>query len=231
MNKPIPVYLVEDEADLADTIRAYLCVHGFSVTALPDAETFLARWNPAEQIIVVIDVNLPGEDGFSLARRIRAQAPEAGIVMLTARGRAEDRVAGMELGADNYLLKPVVLRELTATLCSLVRRLMPTTAVPHPPGWALDKLGRGLRSPSDARIALTAMEFTLLDLLARCPGQTVSAQEILEAMGKPLSEGSRRTLDCVLSRLRRKVAAENGDILPVRPARGVGYVFAGAVDT
>lgn len=228
MNKPIPVYLVEDEADLADTIRAYLCVHGFSVTALPDAETFLARWSPAEQVIVVIDVNLPGEDGFSLARRIRAQAPEAGIVMLTARGRAEDRVAGMELGADNYLLKPVVLRELTATLCSLVRRLMPATAEP---GWALNKLGRDLRAPSDARIALTAMEFTLLDLLARCPGQTVTAQEILEAMGKPLSEGSRRTLDCVLSRLRRKVAAENGDILPVRSARGVGYVFTGAVDT
>ncbi len=221
------VVVVEDEVDLRGSICAFLAGEGFDVRGVDDGTGLDRAWAGRQADILVLDVNLPGEDGFAIAARMRQQSG-VGIIMLTARTQAGDRIAGLESGADNYLIKPVVLRELAAAVKGLARRLGPPAAAADetPAVWSFDPIDWSLTAPNGVRVALTTAEFYLVNTLAAAPGLSVSSDDLMLALGKAAVETNRRSLDSVLSRLRRKIEDLTGLNLPVKAVRSVGYVFA-----
>ncbi|WP_084053751.1 response regulator transcription factor [Holophaga foetida] len=173
--------------------------------------------------ILILDINLPGEDGFSIAERVRRHYPDLGIVMLTARDPLEDRIRGLEEGADLYFVKPVDLRELAAALRSLHRRLVPGRDAT----WRLHADYSRLDTPSGLGIPLTDGELRVLVPLVERAGEVVSRDEILAALGQAPDYYATRRLETLLSRLRKKVLATSSDEpLPVRARHGEGYIFA-----
>lgn len=220
------VIVVEDDLDLRDIMCTFLAIEGIDVRGVPDGPQLDRVWADRPADVLVLDVNLPGESGFAIAARMRV-ASRAGIIILTARAEAHDRIAGLECGADNYLVKPVELRELAAAVKGLARRLAADRQQAKPePVWCFDLVNWTLVAPSGAEVALTTAEYCLLSRLVEEPGASVSSGDIMAALGKVAVETSRRSLDSVLSRLRRKVEEQAGLPLPVKAVRSVGYVFA-----
>ncbi|MGJ4860735.1 response regulator transcription factor [Labrys sp. La1] len=221
------VYLVDDDEDFRDEMvsglsRLGLNVHGFgSAAALYRAYAAL----PSE--IVILDINLGGEDGLSIAAHLRA-SQSVGIVMATARGSIDDRVAGLEKGADAYLVKPIDVRELAATVAALHSRAKRDRTVPAPPQvlqWALVEGGWTLTDGLDHRLRLTVSEQRLLGCLFSERGNTVERSALIEAMGADVYDFNYAHLDTIISRLRRR-AKKSGMLLPLHAIRGLGFTFA-----
>ncbi|MCW2248646.1 DNA-binding response OmpR family regulator [Azospirillum fermentarium] len=244
------VAVVEDESALLRTICRFLGKVGFSVTGYPDAESFLASHGEKPFDVVVLDVNLPGQDGFETAAQVRDLSPSVGIVILTARSDVDDRVTGLLNGADNYLSKPLHLTELHVVIQNLTRRIAleraaeggvpcgpppaaPAGDAPATPkrqplnGWRLDEQDWSLIAPTGAAVSLTASEFRIMQALFRAPGRQVSREAIMTTLGKKLEQESDRRIDNLLSLLRRKVREETGVLLPVKSIRSSGYTFTG----
>lgn len=241
-NGVFSVAVVEDESALLRTICRFLGKAGFAADGYPDAESFLDAHRRKPFDIVVLDVNLPGQDGFETAAQVRDLSPSVGIVILTARAAVDDRVTGLLNGADNYLSKPLHLTELHVVIQNLARRIArergadggaPGTAAPAAPepappaGWRLDEQDWHLITPAGTAVALTASEFRIMQALFRTPGQQVSREAIMAALGKRLEQDSDRRIDNLLSLLRRKVREEAGVLLPVKSIRSSGYTFTG----
>lgn len=236
------IILVEDDHDLRDTVCQFLRRIGLNAHgAVCGAEMDALMAEHSDVGLVILDVNLPGESGFAIASRLRAAHSRMGVIMLTAFGAVGDRVLGLTLGADAYLSKPVQLEELQATILSLSRRLntdrtMEFTAPPtataveplsSPNCWVLDRGSWTLVVNGVAEgIPLTGAEYTILDMLFMSPSIPVSRDLIAKALGKNFLGSDDRSIDAVLTRLRRKVDAACGLSLPVKAVRGVGYVFA-----
>ena len=236
---PAPdVILVEDDIDLLESMRRYLERVGLQVRAVGNAAALdgeLARRVPD---VIVLDINLPDENGYSIAERLSGPtAPR--MVMLTGRGGLDDRVTGLTAGADVYLVKPVEMRELEAVIRSLHRRLASDRAAPAevaadlglgPEEWLLDLAVWTLTLTGGAiAIKLTHAEFRLLSLLAESPGISVSREDIAGALGRQYRpEDQDRSIDALIARLRRKIE-ECGAPMPIKTARAVGYVFAAPV--
>jgi len=234
----IKVMVVEDDPDLCGSIARYLGLVGMSVRqagSAADLDQELATFSPD---LLVLDINLPGEDGFSIAARMRARS-RMGIIMLTARGQLDDRVLGLTAGADSYLVKPVQFRELEAVIHSLSRRLRatepaaaePAAAAPPARAWSFDAGTWSLITPNGRAVPLTNAEYRVMQILAAEPGASVGRDEIAAALGKVVGGYDDRSIDAVMARLRRKVQTATGEALPVRSVRSVGYVFAAAVET
>lgn len=243
------VVVVEDDADLRDFVCRYLTLVGLETVGAGSAQELFALQADWSSSVIVLDVNLPDCDGFSIARRLRDLCPSVGIIMLTARSQVDDRVTGLTSGADSYLVKPVQLRELLAVIESLSRRLKPTDAHPEQPlssptpflraapsvlaavgaSWRFECSSWTLYTPQGKSVALTNAEFRVLRVLVLEPGQSVSRDQISEALGKIPGEQEDRSIDAILTRLRRKVREETGHPLPVKAARTVGYVFVAPV--
>ncbi len=230
---PLPeIFVVDDEPGLRSMIEDYLSLQGFLVSAAESGvalDRLLAARRPAA---IVLDVNMPGEDGLSIVRRLRGRAERMGIVMLTANADETSKVAGLSYGADDYIVKPFELRELLARLRSVLRRL-PAPAPPsirQPVGLAcgtfrLDPDGRRLFDGDGVEIVISSMEFDLLETFARHPRQVLSRDRLCElAHGRPLGEAD-RSVDIRIARLRRKLAAAAGHAPLLRTVRGEGYVF------
>lgn len=230
---PLPeIFVVDDEPGLRGMIEDYLSLQGFAVSAAESGvalDRLLAARRPAA---IVLDVNMPGEDGLSIVRRLRGRAERMGIVMLTANADETSKVAGLSYGADDYIVKPFELRELLARLRSVLRRL-PTPAPPsirQPVGLAfgafrLDPDGRRLFDGAGVEIVISSMEFDLLETFARHPRQVLSRDRLCElAHGRPLGEAD-RSVDIRIARLRRKLAEAAGHAPLLRTVRGEGYVF------
>lgn len=228
------VLIVDDDAELASMLALLLEAEGWAVqTALnaAEAERSLSMSLPA---LVLLDVMLPDASGMDLCRRWRSAYPGLGILMLTARGDPFDRVLGLELGADDYLPKPFEKRELVARLRALIRRQQPAaaaTAAPAPPASELHfgsmsvHLERREVRIGGVEIPLTGIEFKLLLVLARSPGQAVSRQQLSDAVQASAYRPQDRTVDVQVGRLRRRLA----EALPSRDwietVRGEGYAF------
>lgn len=225
------VIVVEDEVDLRGSICAFLAAEGFNVRGVDDGAGLDRAWAQVPADILVLDVNLPGDSGFTIAARMRRQS-RVGIIMLTARTQVDDRITGLECGADNYIVKPVVLRELSAAVRGLSRRLgqPPAKEEETPAAWSFDPVNWSLIAPNGVTVALTTAEFCLLNTLVTTPGVSVSSDDMLAALGKAAVETNRRSLDSVLSRLRRKVEDQAGMPLPIKAVRSVGYVFASPLE-
>ena len=226
---PIRVAVCEDDVDYRDILLYGLTKLGLQAYGVPSAEALDRLLAEREVDLVVLDIGLPGEDGFSTARRLRHERPHLGIAMLTARIIVEDRIRGLNQGADLYFVKPVDLGELTAALASLHRRLAPKPKPTRP--WRLAKGRAVLETPDGVAVALTGPELQLLDRLLASPGVTVERADLLLALGWPQDDKADHRLATVISRLRTKVvAATPAFTLPLRARHGTGYVFAVEAD-
>ncbi len=228
------ILVVDDEAGLRAMIEDYLTLQGFAVLQAGNGaalDRVLATTRPD---VIVLDVNMPGEDGLTILSRLRATGHRAGIVMLTANADEASRLAGLT-NADDYIVKPFELRELVARLRAVLRRLPPRPAEPRRENTLalgpcrLDLDGRQLFGADGLEIEVSAMEFDLLETFARHPRQILSRERLCElAHGRSLGAGD-RSVDIRITRLRRKIEAD-----PARPAilltmRGEGYLFDPAV--
>jgi DNA-binding response OmpR family regulator len=220
------VLVVDDDLTVAEVVLGYLRRDGFDVAHAPDGLAALALAAAAPPDLVVLDLMLPGIDGLEVCRRLRAERPDLPVVMLTARGEEEDRIAGLEVGADDYVVKPFSPRELALRVRSVLRR----TESRATPGVAdvvvdgdlrLDSVARTV-SLRDADIALTTREFDLLAYVMSHPGRALRREDLMrEVWGWEF--GDQSTVTVHVRRLREKVEAD-----PANPTRlvtvwGVGY--------
>jgi DNA-binding response OmpR family regulator len=218
------VLLVEDDTVLADGLSRVLSGHGMAVDVLrngSDADALLQRAEAAELAVVVLDIGLPGIDGFEVVRRLRARGSATPVLLLTARDAIEDRVRGLELGADDYLVKPFATPELVARLRALARRNAPKPAVLAMGELALDSDTKRARV-GERTIELSAREWAVLEYLLQHGARVVSKQQIIDAI---LPWGEEMTLNAVevyISRLRLKIADAG---ISIRTIRGFGYML------
>jgi two-component system phosphate regulon response regulator OmpR len=237
------VVVVDDEADLRDAVVAYLTRQGFSVRGAANAPELRAHLGAAPADLIVLDIAMPGEDGLSVARWLRARGDDVGIVMLTAAAEVVDRVVGLEVGADDYVAKPFDLRELLARLRAVLRRraaaraAAPPAATAAPSGPApagrrvrmgrnrLDLDMRRLFGPDGREVPLVASEFELLRAFAERPGRTLSRETLLDLAHPHGEDHFDRSIDVRIARIRRKIEVEPSHPTVIRTARGLGYVF------
>ena len=215
---------MDDDAELGALLSEFLKREGFTVECEHDGQSGLQKALSGGHDLLVLDVMLPGIDGFEILRRLRQQS-KIPVIMLTARGEDVDRIVGLELGADDYLPKPFNPRELTARIRAVLRRYEPRPAAA--PGRLeinsviIDPASREVFS-GGRRVELTTFEFDILDLLMRSAGRVLSRDALMENFYNRKATPFDRSIDMHISHLRKKI--ENGDML-IKTIRGVGYQF------
>ncbi|MBH0114095.1 response regulator transcription factor [Novosphingobium sp. YJ-S2-02] len=235
MSAPATILLVEDDGALRTLTARALRQSGFTVlTAATGAEMWVTL-NESPVNLVVLDIMLPGTSGFDLFRKLRRES-DIPIIFISARGSEEDRVLGLELGADDYLAKPFSTRELAARVSAVLRRGAGQEAVAEGgaemrsqdsitfDGWHLSLARRELRSPDGVIVDLTGAEFDLLSTFVGYPQRVLGRERLMELSRSRIGDSSDRSIDVLVSRLRRKLQAEGGDS-PIVTVRGVGYMF------
>lgn len=215
--------LLEDETALREEVAAFLVAGGYVVAQAGTVAEFGRLLDTEKFDIAVIDIGLPDGDGFQVAAALRASQPGIGIVLLTARIGTDDKLQGLQGGADHYLVKPIKLAELAAYIGALARRL--------PCGWRLVAHRKMLHAPDGRGIQLSSQELTLIELLAQHAGKTVSRRSIVAAFGADWLSYDLRRLDTLVSRLRRRWKNEYAIELPVRTEHGEGYCFVAEIES
>ncbi|OCC00302.1 protein petR [Labrys sp. WJW] len=221
------VYLVDDDEDFREEMVAGLTRLGLNVQGFGSAAALYRAYAGMPCEIVVLDIGLQDEDGLSIATHMRASQP-VGIIMATARGSINDRVTGLEKGADAYLVKPIDVRELAATVVALHNRVAKNRKLPVPPKspqWALVEGGWTLVDGLGHHLRLTVSEQRLMGCLFRARGNTVERSALVEAMGADVYDFNYTHLDTIVSRLRRRAKKLNM-VLPLHAIRGQGFTFA-----
>lgn len=223
------ILLVEDEQSVSDAVSYSLEREGFEVLTAADGQTALQRFEDGHPDLVVLDLMLPGINGWELLQAFRKQRPAVPVIMLTARAEETDRVAGLELGADDYVTKPFSMRELTARVRAVLRRLStrPEESLP-----VLTK--SGIRLDADRHevtvdgkaISLSPKEFDLLAYLMRHSGRVRNREDILQAVWGSAEFVDERTVDVHIRWLRLKIEADPVSPRRLLTVRGVGYKFA-----
>jgi two-component system phosphate regulon response regulator OmpR len=237
--------VVDDEPDLRGMIAEYLGKHGFAVRTAADGSELDIHLLGEPADLLILDVNMPGEDGFAIARRIRANSTLP-ILMLTAADDIVDRVVGLEIGADDYLTKPFDLRELRARIRALLRRAAPAAAISVPTPQApaavnsdakakvrfghmlLDFDAHRLIAADGTEMSLTTTEFELLEAFARHPNRVLSREQLLDLAHDPDSDVFDRSIDIRIARIRRKVELDPANPQTIKTVRGAGYMFVPA---
>jgi two-component system OmpR family response regulator len=230
------VLIVDDDKEICALLSKFMGQHGYRVSVAHDGKAMMRMLESARIGLVVLDVMLPGEDGLSLCRRVRA-ASTTPIIMLTAVSEETDRILGLEMGADDYLAKPFNPRELLARMRAVLRRVGAPLA--HAPsgeshvlefsGWRLDVAGRQLFSPTGALVPLRAAEFELLLALAERPQRVLNRDQLLDLSRGRAATSFDRSVDVQISRLRRKLKVDPKDPELIKTVRSGGYVFAATV--
>jgi DNA-binding response OmpR family regulator len=230
------ILIIDDDVALCELVTEYLEPLGFAIESVHRGDTGAERALTGKQALVVLDVMLPGLNGFEVLRRIRAES-KVPVLMLTARGDDIDRIVGLEIGADDYLPKPFNPRELTARIRAILRRTTPE----QPSDQATEKrlrvgdveLDSGTRAVSRAgeHVELTAVEFDLLEKLLRAAGSIVTREELSkQVLGRSTSPFD-RSIDMHISNLRKKLGNRAGATERIKTVRGVGYIYAQASAT
>ena len=232
------IVVVDDEPDLRDAVAEYLTASGYDVTAVGDAASMREIAREQTFHLAILDISMPGEDGLSLGRWLRSRMP-AGIIFATASGTSIDRIVGLELGADDYIVKPYELRELLARVRSVLRRVPPPSAVisddsaTRPArrvitfgGYSADLDGRMVTSPSGAMIDLAKSEFDVLEVFLTRANRLLSRSALAEAIGLAEDTEDSRALDIRIMRLRKKIEADPSNPRFLRTVRGEGYIFS-----
>ena len=215
----LSILIVEDHDALREVTAHFLAELGHEVRGAPDAETMdeiMAQWTPD---IVVLDVNLPGEDGHSACLRLRQARPALGIVMLTARTATGDRITGYDRGADVYLAKPTSNEELAAAIHSVARRVRPQEMRPQ---YQLREVSRSFTGPQGA-VLLSEAELVMLRGLTTAPGRQLAHWQLMEALGLEPDADAKAALEVRVVRLRKKLSQAGAPDTLLQSVRGVGY--------
>ena len=231
------ILIVEDDLDISGPLAAYLREKEFVVSVASNAETATEIIERGVIDLVLLDVMLPGESGLALCKRLRlGKGPR--VILVTALSEPTDKVAGLELGADDYVTKPFDLRELLARIHAVLRRSSHTgssQAVPSAEmalcfsGFSFYPYRRFLRSPAGLRIPLTGSETDLLLIFCQHPREVLSRQELINLTREENNSVSTRSIDLLVSRLRRKLAGDDPFDNPIRTVRADGYAFGAEV--
>src|SRR5690554_2861619 len=225
----IKLAVVEDDAEFREQILLpILSRAGFAVTAMGSALEFYRDLLSSRYDLVLLDINLPDEDGLSIARRLRERSPSLGIVMLTGMAGGQWRQRALEAGVDAWLAKPADMDEVVATLRNLAGRVgrERSTTAGSDTGWGLDAGGWRLVCPDGAGLDLGMAEREVLALLAASPGAPVSREALIARLSGRAEDFDPHRLDMLVYRLRRKCRNELGRELPLKAVRGVGYLLA-----
>ncbi|KHL24946.1 chemotaxis protein CheY [Croceibacterium mercuriale] len=231
---PIRLLLVDDEATLREPLADYLVRQGFAVREAPDAARARSLLIEERPDLVLLDIMMPGEDGLSLCRHL-VETRELPVILLTARGEATDRIIGLEIGADDYVVKPFEPRELVARIRSVLRRATRTPVVAEEDAlyefdkWQLDPLKRRLTDPEGTVVPISSAEFRLLVAFLSHPRQVLDRDRLLDMVQGREAHLFDRAVDNQVSRLRRKVEVDSRDPRLIQTVWGGGYRFAADV--
>jgi two-component system phosphate regulon response regulator OmpR len=240
MSAPQHIAVVDDEAQIRAAVGEYLELHGFRVSLADGGEILrkvLAGTPPVD--LVVLDLNMPGEDGLTIARYLREHT-EVGIVILTAAGQPLDRIVGLEIGADDYMAKPFDLRELLARIKSVLRRISASPAPRSAKRTAteirvgnltLDTESHTLTDENGKDIPLTSMEYDLLRAFAKAPNRVLDREQLLDAAHRRDTDPFDRSIDVRVARLRRKIEKDPSKPQLIKTIRGAGYKFVPDADS
>jgi two-component system OmpR family response regulator len=230
------ILLVEDDAEISRMLTIALAESGFTTSAATCAAEMDRRLARGGIDLVVLDVMLPGEDGFTICRRLRASS-SIPIIMLTALGESVDRIVGLEIGADDYVTKPFNSRELIARIRALLRR---TNSTAHPSvnrlralrfaGWKIDPGARQLHDPEGVQVTLTSAEFDLLLAFCNQPGRVLSREQLLDLTHGGAAGPIERSIDVHVSRIRQKIEPDPREPTLIKTVRLGGYVFTPMVE-
>jgi two-component system OmpR family response regulator len=235
---PSKILVVDDDPRLRDLLRRYLGEQGFNVYVAENAPSMNKLWVRERFDLLVLDLMLPGEDGLSICRRLRGSNDRTPIIMLTAKGEDVDRIVGLEMGADDYLPKPFNPRELLARINAVMRRqthAMNASATPDATallfaGWQIDFRLRELRNAEGARVAMTSAEFDLLRAFCERPGRVLSRDSLLDLTQGRNAGSFERSIDVLVSRIRRKIEIDPQDAQLIKTVRSGGYMFTPTVE-
>jgi len=230
--------VVDDTRDVRDALRHYLVKHGYRVTTADGAPAARRELQRGAIDLVILDIMMPGEDGLSLCRELRAKGTVP-IIMLTALGEETDRIIGLEMGADDYVTKPFAPRELLARIKAVLRRAQ---SLPHRPGsqpttgrlrfdrWRFDPAARELLDPAGTVVPLSTGEFLLLNALLQHAGLVLSRDQLLDLTRGREAVPFDRSVDNQVSRLRKKLERDPKNPTLIKTHWGGGYSFAGKVE-
>jgi DNA-binding response OmpR family regulator len=225
------IVVVDDEEMIRDTVQEYLIRQGYTVSQADGGPALRALMADRPVDLVVLDINMPGEDGVTIARELR-KGGRVGIVMLTANSDQVDKVVGLEVGADDYITKPFDPRELLARIRSVLRRATTEDTTPASLGREV-RVGRCvlnldsqcLFSAAGDQVPLTAMEFDLLKAFVDNPNRVLTRDRLLDLAHNKESEGLDRSIDTRITRIRRKVELDPATPQALKTVRGAGYIF------
>ena len=228
---PTHLLLVDDEPSLREPLAEYLTRQGFSVSQAESAaaaRTILLNEQPD---LALLDIMMPGEDGLSLCRHL-IESKDLPVILLTARGEATDRIVGLEIGADDYVVKPFEPRELVARIKSVLRRAARSGPLPQEDahyefeGWQLDPVKRKLTNPAGATVPISSAEFRLLIAFLDNPRKVLDRDRLLDMVQGREAHLFDRAVDNQVSRLRRKIEEDTREPRMIQTVRGGGYVLA-----
>jgi len=231
------ILVVDDEPPLVELVRSYLSREGFEILTAGDGPAAVQLVRDEAPDVVVLDVMLPGFDGLEVCRQIRAFS-DAYVLMLTARGEEIDRIVGLTVGADDYLVKPFSPRELLARIKSILRRTraLPPNLRPEPQrclvfaGWRLDTATRALTAPDGVVVPLSGGDYRLLRILLEHPNRVLNRDQLVELIHGREAEPYDRAIDVQVSRLRQRLRDEHREPQLIQTVRGEGYVLATGVE-
>ncbi|BBQ00254.1 transcriptional regulatory protein AruR [Burkholderia sp. SFA1] len=227
------IAVVDDDPSIRETLEGFLESEGYQIDCAADADELdrVMRMKPVD--LVLLDIRLPGRDGLSLTRELRARS-EIGIILITGRNDKVDRILGLEYGADDYIAKPVDERELLPRVRNLLRRVghsrsasLSASSMLAFGQFLLDTRSRILTDAAGRTVPLTTAEFDLLTVLVRNAGQVMSRERLISATRRKRFESMDRTIDTLVRRLRRKIETDPDNPHLIKTVHGTGYLFAG----
>jgi DNA-binding response OmpR family regulator len=230
MSEKPHILVVEDDMATQALLGAYLNDAGYTVSAAATGEAMRAILSKAVVDLVLLDLNLPDADGIQLAHALRKQS-RTPIVIVSARAETRDRITGLELGADDYITKPFHPRELVARVNNVLKRAdnrkeQQAGVIYRFQGWEMDLLWRRLTNPEGEQISMTGTEFDLLAVLVARAGQPLTRDQLLEATGAPGRPVNDRSIDTLISRVRRKLGDTRSRVRMIETCHGHGYRFS-----
>lgn len=222
--------IVDDDERIRGLLQKFLMRNGFLVSAARDAAHARRILSGLEFDMIILDVMMPGEDGVSLTRAIR-ETSKTPIMLLTAKGETEDRIQGLEAGADDYLGKPFEPKELLLRINAILRRMPEKSEADMVPkvlnlGPIRYDIERGEMWQGDTPVRLTATENQLMKIFAGCPGEAVSRAKLVEDLGRDRGQAQERAVDVQITRLRRKIETDPKQPRYLQTVRGAGYMLA-----
>lgn len=228
------IAIIEDNADLREELTFFLQHKGYNVWSAGSAESFWKKLHRSPGDIVLVDLGLPGEDGFSVVDYL-SEMEGFGLIIITARGDQQDNIRGMNLGADLYLVKPVNFSKLASSIDTLWQRMQKENSAPQAVrqkdvtgSWQLVSPDHRLIAPNGDSLKLSQQEYNLLNILMLSPNEVFSKEALRKLMFRHEDQPDTHRVDVILSRLRKKARSQNID-LPIRSIFGKGLVFVGAI--